>query len=185
MQIPTQTLPLKSVAIRELRREDLPAIEAILREHVRDSATQQVIEGEVTAILGYMKGEPDTEGRSRKYLVATDSHGWLIGVVATSTPDARMCEHLKVEEKSSRELLNAFVTTRHFRGSGVGRKLFDAACEAARKEGASELVVNSGRRYIKSWGFYDKVCDSSAGFIKDYFGEGRDAKTWRKRLQVE
>ncbi len=182
MQPPAKPTVLQNVNIRALRREDFSAVEAILREHVRDSGSKAVIEGEVAAILNYMKGDPDSEGRLRRYQVATDSRGWVIGCVAISTPDTRMCDYLKVDDKSCRELLNAFVATRFFRGNGIGRKLFEAACEAARREGVSELVLNSGPRYSESWGFYDRVCDSSAGFITDYFGTGRDAKTWRKKL---
>ena len=172
------------VAVRALKPADRANIEPILREHVRDPVTGSVIEAEVASILGYMNGAPDTEGRHRRYLVAADPHGWLIGCVAIGTPDKRMREHFGIRAENSRELLNAFVASSHFRGKGVGRALFEAACAAARDEGATELVLNSGPRYKDSWGLYDKTCDSSAGFIKDYFGPGRDAKTWRKDLRA-
>lgn len=57
-----------------------------------------------------------------------------------------------------------------------------AICDKGRKLGKKQLVVNSGPRYKDSWGFYDRMCDESAGFLSDKFGKGRDAKAWKKKL---
>ena len=119
--------------------------------------------------------------RQRQFFVATDQRGKILGCAAISIPDQKMLKHFRLFSKNTRELLNAFVGRENF-GKGIGRALFDAACSAAGSSGATTLVLNSGPRYKESWGFYDKVCGSSCGFIKDYFGAGRDAKTWRKSL---
>ena len=51
------------VEVRQLHEPDIYHLELILREHVRDSGTRQIIEPEVRAILGYMRGDLDSNDR--------------------------------------------------------------------------------------------------------------------------
>lgn len=172
-----------SVEIKPLIQEDIAELEPILVEHVRDSDTGEVLQDEINAIKGYMQGEKDEYGRTRTYLVAKDATGKVLGCTAYSEPDPDMLKHFATTPQYSVELLNNFVSSEVFRGGGVGRKLFTAICEEARKLGKKLLVVNSGPRYKDSWGFYDRMCDKSAGLLPDKFGKGRYAKTWKKALQ--
>jgi len=74
------------------------------------------------------------------------------------------------------------VASENFRGAGIGKALFNKICEDAKEDGNDLLVVHSGPRYTLSWGFYDKMCDESCGFISEKYGKGGDAKTWKKAL---
>lgn len=169
--------------IHPLIESDINEFNEILKAHVWNRSTGQVITDEIDAIKGYMRGELDEYGRSRKYLVAKTLSGEVIGCMAYSTPDPDMINHFQLTNPNdSIELLNAFVSPKVFRGGGVGRKLLDAICEAGRQEGKNQLLIHSGPRYIDSWGFYDKMTDREAGFIIDKYGEGRHAKTWVKGL---
>jgi len=168
--------------VRPLHQDDIASLTLILREHMRDLHSGEIVETEVQAVISYMHGMPDALGRTRHYLVAADHCGLVLGCMAIATPDPTMSRHLATGDTTTFELLNAFVGSRYLRGQGVGLALFSALCEVAATDGAHYLIVNSGPRYRSSWGFYDRVCDSSHGFIENYYGTSRHAKTWKKRL---
>ena len=187
--LPTTPTSTTGFITRPLEERDIAALDSVLREHVRDLHSGKVVESEVDSIKTYMQGAADEFGRTRRYLVACNAEGTAIGCMALSTPEARMALHFiertatSASSAASVELLNAFVTTTA-RGQGVGRMLFEAICRLGAAGGAHSLLVNSGPRYRHSWAFYDRVCDGSHGFINDYYGEGRHAKTWEKELRT-
>lgn len=175
-----QLFPLE-LSIEPLTEADISQLEPILIEHVRDSETGEILQDEINEIKEYMKGAADKDGRQRTYLVAKDIEGRVVGCMAYAEPDSDMLRHFNTTPDESAELLNAFVSSEVYRGGGIGRKLFEAICNTARQAGKGQLLINSGPRYEASWGFYDKVCDESCGFIKGKYN-GFDAKTWRKSL---
>lgn len=170
------------IEIRPLQESDITKLEPILRQHIRDSETGEVIESEVTSVKGYMVGKEDEYGRTRRYLVAR-SGDQVLGCMAYSEMDPDMVKHFDdIEPDEAVELLNAFVNANVFRGGGVGKKLLQGVCDAAKAEGKKFLTIHSGPRYKKSWGFYDHLTDKSRGFIENKYGKGRHAKTWLKQL---
>jgi ribosomal protein S18 acetylase RimI-like enzyme len=169
--------------VRPFQPDDIPSLEPILREHILDLMTGEVVEEEVRSVLAYMQGAPDSLGRIREYQVACDASGQAIACMAISQPDPQMSRHFAVNETEAVELLNAFVRSDLFRGNGIGRMLFDASCMRGQARNALYLLVNSGPRYKHSWGFYDRVCDTCHGFIEHYYGIARHAKTWKKSLR--
>jgi hypothetical protein len=181
----TRFLSTEKVAltVHDLSIDDVIFLEPVLRQHVRDLVTGEVVESEVAAIQDYMRGGADNEERKRHFLVAHNVDGNPIGCMAVSEPDREMKIHFNTNADESLELLNVFVDSAHLGGKGVGKALFMAACDYAFRLGTRCLLVNSGPRYKNSWGFYDRVCDSSHGFIEHKYGEGRHAKTWRKVLR--
>lgn len=171
------------IVIIPLVKTDINKLEQILMAHVRDITTKELLDDEIQEIKGYMNGRKDDYGRDRRYLVAKDVTGKVLGCMAYSFPDPDMIKHFHLDNKESNiELLNAFVSPDVFRGGGVGRKLLEAICDARRKIGKKQLLIHSGPRYQDSWGFYDKTTDETCGFIENKYGNGRHAKTWRKRL---
>jgi GNAT superfamily N-acetyltransferase len=174
----TRTVPVRALALT-----DLAALEPILKAHIRDRHSGAVIGAEVDAVLRQMQGDPDCAGRVRHYWVALAADGCAIGCMAWAAPDVKMAHHFMQQTAGNRaiELLNAFIHP-ELPGQGVGRALFEAICTQGRLANASALLVNSGLRYQANWGFYDRVCDASHGFIADYYGPNRPAKTWLKRL---
>lgn len=171
--------------IRWLEHTDLCALDAVLRQHVRDLRDGSVVEAEVAAIRDCMSGAMDAEGRYRSYLVARDSNGRVLGCMALSRPDTRLSNHLNLDPQAqgtALELLNVFVRRDAMRGQGIGRALLQAACDEARAACAGQLVVNSGPRYRASWGFYDHLFDASHGMMQNYYGPDRHAKVWSMML---
>lgn len=178
-----EVLRSSQILVGPLTDSDITQLDSILLQHVKDRNTGEIVYSEIEAIKGYMKGESDEYGRVRHYLVARLPDGTVLGCMAYSVPDPDMIAHFQADPDTSSELLNAFVMEDVFRGGGVGRKLFDAVCQMVTSEGKNQLLVHSGPRYKKSWGFYDRMCDESDGFIIGKYGKGGDAKTWRKSLK--
>ena len=185
---PKKIISDHTIEISELQESDIEQLQSILETHVRDRFTGKIIQEEVEGIKSYMRGGVDEYGRTRKYLVARDETGKVWGCMAYSTPDPDMIKHFDITDpKNKVELLNAFVSSDIFRGGGVGRKLFDAICDDAKQNGKDTLVIHSGPRYKKSWGFYDKMCGGNEGLIIAKYGiapngESNDAMTWKKLL---
>jgi len=169
------------VTVNLLVGSDVSNLETVLMQNVVDPETGEKFTAEIDKIMGYMRGQKDEYGRRRKYFVAKDAQGKVIGCMAYSVPDPDMLVHFATNTEESAELLNAFVDD-DWKGKGVGRKLFNAVCEGVQMGGRKMLLVNSGPRYEKSWPFYDNVCDQNTGFIKDKYGIDRDANTWVKFL---
>jgi len=168
--------------IRWLGWSDLPHLDVVLRQHVRDLHTGQLVESEIALIKAYMTGGADDEGRHRNYLVACDPAGFPLACMGLSRPDARMSAHLSLNAPDALELLNVFVHRDFMRTKGIGRSLLSAVSEEAKAAGADQLLVNSGPRYLDSWGFYDRMFDAAHGMLIDYYGTGRHAKVWSKAL---
>lgn len=169
------------VEVTPLTPDDIVQLEPIIRQHVRGMDDDIVDEEEVTAILGYMSGGLDSQLRQRNYFVAKDQEGKVLGCVGLTSPESALVEIYAVPHYCSGELVNLFVDT-NAQGKGVGKQLFNALCTLAREKGYQQILLDSGPRYQKSWPFYDKICDQSAGVIADKYGEGYHAKTWIKYL---
>lgn len=178
-----EMLPSDYVEIFPLKETDIDQFNPILEAHVRDRVTGEVLVGEISEIKGYMNGAKDEYGRTRKYFVARDKTGKVLGCMAYSTPDPDMIKHFELEYPDENiELLNAFVSPEVFRGGGIGRKLLQKIIDEGKRLGKKQLLINSGPRYQKSWGFYDKFAEQ-ADFIQNKYGEGGHAKTWKIALQ--
>lgn len=176
-------LPNNIFTIEPLAGKDIDKLKPILEAHVRDDETRESIQAEIDEIQAYMHGGKDRFGRIRKYFVARDDKQNILGCVAITEPEPIMLSHFSTTPDESMELVNAFVSDSVFRGGGVGKALFNTACNFAKEKGKKQIILNSGPRYKKSWGFYDRVYDQNRGFLIDHYGKGRSAKTWAKVLK--
>ncbi|MFA6270716.1 MAG: GNAT family N-acetyltransferase [Candidatus Paceibacterota bacterium] len=178
-----ETLPSDHIEISPLKETDIDQFNLILEAHVRDRITGEVLTSEIKEIKGYMRGELDEYGRERHYFVARDKMGKVLGCMAYSIPDPDTIKHFQVDNPNENiELLNAFVSPEIFRGGGIGNKLLQKIISEGKRLGKKQLLINSGPRYQKSWGFYDKFAEQ-ADFIQNKYGEGGHAKTWKIALQ--
>lgn len=183
MATKTETLPSDHIEISLLKETDIDQFSPILEAHVRDRTTGEVLTSEINEIKGYMRGVEDENGRTRSYFVARDKMGKVLGCMAYSTPDPDMIKHFQLENPDENiELLNAFVSPEIFRGGGVGRKLLQKIIGEGKILGKRQLLINSGPRYQKSWGFYDKFAEQT-DYIQNKYEEGGHAKTWKIALQ--
>ncbi|KAF1043858.1 MAG: hypothetical protein GAK35_02006 [Herbaspirillum frisingense] len=82
--------PAHTPRIRPLIPDDLAALEGMLRQHMRDLHSGEVVEDEVRAICTCMSGALDGEGHLRSYLVAADERDEPLACTAIAEPQARM-----------------------------------------------------------------------------------------------
>ncbi|MBN1162187.1 GNAT family N-acetyltransferase [Patescibacteria group bacterium] len=170
-----------NIRTRKLVENDIQYLKPVLKQHIRDRDTGEVVENEVEDVISYMKGAQDAESRVRTYYVA-EINDKVIGCMAYAEPDKDMRKHFGENSSKSVELLNAFVSVDHYRGKGVGKMLLKAVLHDTKSKGYEYLLVCSGPRYKQSWGFYDRFFDENTGFIKEKYGRDGDAKTWIKKL---
>lgn len=173
------------ITILPLSEKDIPQLVSILYQHVRNRFTGETALDEIEQIQNYMKGLPDHHGRTRKYLVAHHKDGKTFGCMAYAPPDPLMLQHFHTNPYESSQLCNAFVAQEVYRGNGIGKELFEAICKEVAEEGKKYLLIDSGHRYKKSWGFYDKVCTRSGGFLPHKYAPNYGAMTWIKYLYVQ
>jgi predicted N-acetyltransferase YhbS len=171
------------ISVNPLVKGDIPQLEPILRQHIKDRYTEDVDEEEVRSIIEYMRGnaEESRGGNARRYLVAKNQEGRVIGCVSCSEPEQDMLEHFGVSIDEAAEGLNLFVDNT-FSNQNVGTELVENMFNAARTEGKKYVIVNSGPRYMKAWSFHDKMFDERRGFMVGKYGSGGDAMTWIKTL---
>ncbi len=166
--------------INRIPPDEQRMVHTILEQHVRNNETHQIIHTEINAILSHIQGGMDEYERTKTYFAVYES-GIIVGIMGYCMPDPDITAHFKLDSATSAEIVNVFVEQNHM-GQGIGQKLLFAVTEELKRKGIKTLVVSSGPRYQKSWGFYDKTFDRTGGFIQNKFGPGRHAKTWIKQL---
>lgn len=166
-------------SVRNLTEGDLASLRPILEDAVRDSDTKELLAREVEDFLGHMLASSRGEG-SRRYVVAETLGGQVAGVMGLVPPSEELRAYAETERPI--EVVNAYVAETQGR-RGVGRALLGSLEVMARQQGFTELIVNSGPRYEeKGWKFWTKLFGEPVAEIKNAYGEGRDAKVWRKKL---
>ncbi len=165
--------------IRSVQASDVPALRPILEQWIRHPETEALLEEEVVDVLGSVE-ESIKDANGRKYVVAEDTDGSVVGMMGLDTPGQAM-RALAASENPA-ELINAYISPAA-RGAGVGKALVTQLEGIARTSGKTELLVNSGPRYRETgWGFWTKMFGEPASALVDYYGPGYDAMVWRKPL---
>lgn len=166
--------------VRFLRESDLPLLRPILETWVIDMDTREPIQEEIEDDLDIMR-KSILHQNERKYFVAEAKDGKVVGVIGMALPGEQMRRFATTQNPV--ELVNAFVDANE-RRSGVGTALVAKLEEEARKNGYTEIILNSGPRYkFSGWGFYQKLKDFiRLGAAKNYYGQGYDAQVWHNVL---
>jgi len=180
MVSPQEITQTTQIEISPLQESDIAQLVPILHEHVRDSDTHLVQEGEITDIVSWMRGQPDEANnhRIRSYFVARDINGQVLGCIGITKAATYHLIHHQTIAADTAELVNFFVTST-VQGRGVGRKLFNQVLAEARNHGKKYLVLDSGPRYEHSWPIYDKLFGNSGTTIQNLYGPGYHARTWK------
>jgi predicted N-acetyltransferase YhbS len=178
----SETLQPNEIVIQPLQQNEITKLEPILCEHIRDSETGIVLQQEVHDVLGYMQGEEDeNHHRFRKYFVAHDQSGAVLGCIGITDAAQYHLDHHQTTAKNTAELVNFFVTTTQ-QNRGVGRKLFEEVVNEARRQGKKHLVLDSGPRYMSAWKKYKQIFGYEGTTIPNLYGDQRDAMTWKMDL---
>ena len=166
--------------VRAAKAEDATQLRLILEQSIRSSRTGLPMESEIESTLESIKASAEGLGK-RRYAVAEDAHGEVVGVMGLAEPDSVMRSFAETDKPI--EIVNAYVA-RNQRGNGVGRALVGHLEKLAASEGYTEVVVNSGPRYRESgWPFWEKMYGAPSVAEKYYDGQW-DAMVWRKSLST-
>lgn len=166
--------------VRPIQTPDLVSLKPILETWIHDRQTGALIPEEVGENLSYM-GESSHGHGDRQYLVAQDLDGSVIGVIGYLKPTEPMQSFTKTARPV--EMVNMYVDKEHRAGRGTGRALFRALEKQARAQGHSEIVWNSGPRYLKTaWRFYNSLPGVEQAGVAERFYGNSDAMVWRKVL---
>ena len=132
--------------------------------------------------MGVIKAIEDSlQGlNGKKYVIAKDSKGTLVGAMGMTTPGKDMLPYTATNRPI--EFINAYVSATQ-RGTGTGKLLAKALENMAISAGYTEIIVNSGPRYKDTgWAFWNSMYGEPVTIQKDLYGPGGDAPVWRKSL---
>ncbi len=168
--------------IRVYPATDLADVELLhdaLTDSIRSPITGEVFNGEVEGVKRQVQRAKDGEGE-RYYAVAETSGGVVLGSMGLSPLDEAMREF--VTTTNPIEIVNAY-TSHDSRRTGTGRLLVRHLEEIARERGHTEVLLNSGPRYMRSgWPFWKKIYGEPVGQLDDFYGQGFHAKVWQSIL---
>ena len=134
-------------SIRELKKEDVPAVEAIYDLYWHDSFRDNLTK----RLNGFVSGDSDVMDQRFQYFVAEED-GEVVGVVGfRKSPD-----HMKGFAKTGNPAEFYIMAVRN-RGQGLGRLLLARAVETARQAGYTEAILYSGETHQEVWGMYDHL----------------------------
>ena len=129
-------MTLKNILITKVFQKDIPKLQIILQENIPE-------ENEVKLILSYLRGLKDKDGRIRKYFLAKNKTGKILGCMAYAKPDSDLKKYFKVHSKNSVELLNCFVSKKYQGYGAICRnrgfphnRFFQRVIPGTRRDGA-------------------------------------------------
>lgn len=166
--------------VRPVQTSDLSSLKPILETWIHDRQTGTLIPEEVREVLGHIGNAAFRRG-DRRYLVAQDVDGSVIGVIGYLPPTKSMQQFAMTNRPV--EMVNLYVAQEHRSGRGVGLALFQGLEQQIRSEGYTEVIWNSGPRYLKTaWKFYNNLPKVvQAGVAERLYGNN-DAMVWRQVL---
>lgn len=154
MRVPDSTPKCPSVTFREARREDIPAIVALLADDPI-GATREA----PGADQDYLAAFEAIDADPRNELIAVESGGEVVGTMQlTFIPglSRRGGERLQIE---------AVRVAAPFRGQGLGRRMMEWAVQRGRERGCRLVQLTSDKKRADAHRFY-----TSLGFTPSHEG---------------
>lgn len=166
--------------VRLVKEQDIPSLRPILETWIRDRGTREIISSEIEEVLNDVRGSIN-HTNNITYLVAEEKDGKVIGMLGFRPPVEKMLVFASTQNPA--EMINAFVAQDRRGGKGVGRALVSRVEELAKQKGHTEIIFNSGLRYMYSgWPIWIRMFGKPSAVAKEYYGKGSDAMVWRKLL---
>ncbi|TDD73511.1 GNAT family N-acetyltransferase [Actinomadura darangshiensis] len=146
---------MSTLSVRQVRQDDAPRVNELFAELGHPENTDD----EVTARLAHWNDSEDL------LPLAAVHDGRVVGVIALAVVPF-------FERPGSWGRVVALVVDAQSRGLGVGRRLMEAAEEAARTRGCIRMEVTSARYRTDAQAFYPAIgytdqCDKSARYLKN------------------
>lgn len=145
--------PLK---IRSARREDLPAIVALLADDPLGSGRETPSE---PLPPGYYRAFEEIEADPRQHLLLAEQGGRIVGTLQLS-----LLPNLTYGGRRRAQVEGVRIAT-EARGQGIGRALMDRAKELAVTAGCHLLQLTTNRQRPQALHFYERL-----GFVDSHHG---------------
>lgn len=144
------------VSIREARREDLPAIVALLADDPLGATRESPAEPLPDA---YHQAFEEIDSDPRQTLLVAEVHGRVVGTLQLSVlPNLTYGGRRRAQVEGVRIAADA-------RGGGVGRGLVEHAKSLAREAGCHMLQLTTNRQRAQAVRFYERL-----GFVDSHHG---------------
>jgi RimJ/RimL family protein N-acetyltransferase/GNAT superfamily N-acetyltransferase len=167
------------LVIRDTRIGDAQALQPTLEKWIRDRNTDDVLEHEVASVMKAINESTEAQN-NKKYVVAEDYEGNVVGVMGMANPGKDMQPYTKTDKTV--EFINAYIDPA-YRGLGTGKLLAKILEEKALQAGYTKIIVNSGPRYKDTgWAFWTSLYGEPVAVQKDLYGPGGHAPIWSKSL---
>ncbi len=134
------------LSIRDLKREDAPAVEAIFALHWSEKEFRDRL---IMRLTQYITNSPEIGESKLKYVVA-EQNSEVVGIAGFRRTPEHMMEFTKTTNPAELYILVA-KDKRH----GIGKALVGKIIETAKSIGYTEIVLYSGETHQESWSFYD------------------------------
>ncbi|WP_394826095.1 GNAT family N-acetyltransferase [Pendulispora albinea] len=142
--------PDPTVAFRRARREDVPAIVALLADDTiavqRDAELAEHAPGD--AISDYVRAFEAIDLDPRNFLLVAEQHGTIVGTLQlTYIPSLS-------RRGSERAQVEAVRVHRDLRGRGLGKRMMEWAIDRARERGCRLVQLTTDKRRTDAHRFY-------------------------------
>jgi GNAT superfamily N-acetyltransferase len=148
------------VILRRARRDDVPAIVALLQDDFL-GATRETPKG-ATLPESYFLAFEEIDRDPRAELVVAEEDGAIVG-----TMHLTVLPHLSSKGSRSLQLENVHVAASR-RSKGLGRRMIDWAVERARREGCARVQLTTNKLRKDAHRFYERL-----GFVASHEGMKR------------
>lgn len=133
------------ITTRELRVDDVPAIEAIYDLYWHDDFRERLSQ----RLQDFINHTDDSVKQGFKYFVA-ERDGGVVGVAVIR----RLPDHMKMYATTNNPA-EFYVVAVKYKNQGIGKVLRDTRIKEARKAGYTEALFFSGETHTDSWAFHD------------------------------
>lgn len=161
----------KKIRIRKAYQTDLPQIKSILSEWTEPDEVSKYI-GRIDKEI---KGK--TEFNQQFWVILID--GTVVGIGGLADPLPKVIPMARTPKPAEIKIL---YVDKHFHKQGIGKKLTSFLEKEAIKQGYSELLVRSAKKYQRTgWGFYEHLDYRKRGQIEGS-KKASSMQVFRKRL---
>lgn len=147
--------PVPAVGVRHARREDIPAIVAMLFEDAigDDTPPTEPLSPAYDAAFGAIDADP------RNLLLVAEVDGDVAG-----TCQVTFIPYL-THGASERALVEAVRVAAPHRSRGVGARMMEWVIDESRRRGCGMVQLTTNRRRVRARGFYERL-----GFVASHHG---------------
>ena len=146
--------PLDKIIIRESRREDVPAIIALLADDPLGAARE-----DPKHLDAYLRGFAEVAAQSGNMILVAEREGTVVGCLQVTIIPGLSRQGMK------RALIEAVRVSAACRGLGLGGRLIRHAIDLARTQGCGLVQLTSDKSRADAHRFYERL-----GFVASHIG---------------